>query len=83
MAESEGKLLAAMPSVLTLSDALTCRYQVFIYELDTLASNSLIQWSRVLHEKLIVAQLVKKIACHYGAIRFIPVFTRACHWSLP
>jgi hypothetical protein len=39
-------------------------------------------WSRVLLEKLILTQLVKKFPSNYGTWRFITVFTTACHWSL-
>jgi hypothetical protein len=38
--------------------------------------------SRVLVEKLIVAQLVKKFTAYYGTPSFITVFTRNRHWSL-
>jgi len=38
--------------------------------------------SRVLLEKLIVTQLVKKLPVFYGTRRFITVFTRACHKCL-
>jgi hypothetical protein len=40
-------------------------------------------WSRVLLEKLIVTHPVKKLPAFYGTRRFITVFTRAHHWSLP
>lgn len=33
--------------------------------------------SRVIHEKLIVAQLVKKYAAFYGTSSFVIVFTKA------
>jgi len=39
--------------------------------------------STVLLEKLIVAHLVKKSPACYGSQRFITVYTRACHWSIP
>jgi len=39
--------------------------------------------SQLLLEKLIVAQLVKKLPVFYGPRRSITVFTRAHHWSLP
>jgi len=39
-------------------------------------------YSRVLLQKLIVTQLVKKNSALYGNRRFITVFTAACHWSL-
>jgi hypothetical protein len=39
-------------------------------------------WSRVLLEKLIVTQLVKKFPTFYGNRRFITVFTTARHLSL-
>jgi hypothetical protein len=38
--------------------------------------------SRVLLEKLTIAQLVKKFSALYGNRRFIAVFTRARHCSL-
>jgi hypothetical protein len=37
---------------------------------------------RVLIEKLIVVQLVKKFASFYGTRRLVSVFTRACQWAL-
>jgi hypothetical protein len=37
---------------------------------------------RILFEKLIVTQLVKKILLYYGSRRFITVFTKARHWTL-
>jgi len=43
---------------------------------------SITPWSRVLLEKLVVTQLVKKYYYFYGTRRFITVFTRALHWSL-
>jgi hypothetical protein len=39
-------------------------------------------WSRVIHENLTVAQLVKKLPAFYGTRRFITVYTTARHWSL-
>jgi len=42
----------------------------------------LIPCSRVLLEKPIVTQLVKKFPALYGTWRFITMFTRAHHWSL-
>ena len=39
-------------------------------------------WSRVLLEKLIGSQLVKKFPALYGTRRFIAVLTSACHLSL-
>jgi hypothetical protein len=38
-------------------------------------------WCRILFEKLIVTQLVKKYPA-YGTRRFITVFTKAHHWTL-
>jgi len=38
-------------------------------------------WTRVLLEKLIVTQLVKKFV-FYATRRFIIVFTRAHHWAV-
>jgi hypothetical protein len=39
----------------------------------------LISWSRVLLEKLIATQLVKKFPAFFGTGRFITVLTRASH----
>jgi hypothetical protein len=39
-------------------------------------------WSRILLEKLIVTQLVKKFLVFYGTRFFITMFTRAHHLSL-
>jgi hypothetical protein len=41
----------------------------------------LTHWSRVLIEKLTIAQLVKNFCAIYGTRSFITVFTRARHWS--
>jgi hypothetical protein len=46
-------------------------------------ATQLTPWNRVLLEKLIVTQLVKKFPAFYGTRRFITVFKRAHHWSLP
>jgi hypothetical protein len=40
-------------------------------------------WRRVLFDKLTVTQIVKKFSAFYGTRRFITVFTRTHHWSLP
>jgi hypothetical protein len=45
-------------------------------------TNKLTPWSRILLEKLIVAQLVQQFPVFYGTRRFITVFTRARHGSL-
>jgi hypothetical protein len=42
----------------------------------------LTQWSRVLLEKLILIQMVKKFLILYGTQSFITVFTTAYHWTL-
>jgi hypothetical protein len=39
-------------------------------------------WSRVLFEKLIIAQLLK-VSGFYRTQKFVAVFTRARHWSYP
>jgi hypothetical protein len=39
-------------------------------------------WSRVLLEKLTVAQLLKKFSNIYRTRRFITLLKRACHWTL-
>jgi len=39
-------------------------------------------WRRVLLEKLVVLQLVKKFPEFYGSRKFITVFTRFYHLSL-
>jgi hypothetical protein len=39
-------------------------------------------WCRLLFQKLIVTQLVKKIPLSYGTRRFTTVFTKARHWTL-
>jgi hypothetical protein len=44
--------------------------------------NTLTPWSKVLLEKLIVMQPVKKFHAFYETWRFITILTRACHWSL-
>jgi hypothetical protein len=42
----------------------------------------LFPWSRVLREKLTVAQPLKKFPVFYGPRRFMTLFTTARHWSL-
>jgi hypothetical protein len=37
---------------------------------------------RILHDKVILAQLIKKFPAFYGTLKFITLFTRARHWSL-
>jgi hypothetical protein len=44
---------------------------------------SLTPWIRVLFEKLLVCQLVKKFLAFYGNQMFITVFSRACLFSFP
>jgi hypothetical protein len=44
--------------------------------------NKLTPWSRVLHEKLIATQVVKKLPIFYETQRFIAVFATAHHCSL-
>jgi len=45
--------------------------------LNIILTNSLVQWSRVLREQLIVTQLFKKFRLFYGNWRFIAVLIRA------
>jgi len=45
-------------------------------------TNKLTPWSRVLLEKLIATQLLKKLPTFYATQRFISVFTRALKWFL-
>ena len=52
------------------------------YVLTYLLTYLLIQWSRVLLEKLTSLQLVKKFPAFYGTRRSITAFTSACHLSL-
>jgi len=40
-------------------------------------------WSRILREKLIVIQLIKKCPTFWGTRGFNTAFTKASHWSLP
>jgi hypothetical protein len=42
----------------------------------------LTSWCRILFEKLIVTQLIKKSCFLYGTRRFIAMFTKARHWTL-
>jgi hypothetical protein len=46
-------------------------------------SDGLISWNRVLLEKPIVAQPLKKLPEFFRVGIFIVVCTRTCHWSLP
>jgi hypothetical protein len=50
---------------------------------NTNTSEDLTPWGRVLLEKLIVAQIVRKFPTFYVAQRFITMFTGAHHCSLP
>jgi len=53
---------------------------VRVYEIRHITNyNKLTPWSRVLLEKLIVTQLVKRFLTFYGTQRFITVFTRVYH----
>jgi hypothetical protein len=45
-------------------------------------THSLTPWSKVLLEKLIGSQLIKKFPAFYGTRMFITAFTNACHLSL-
>jgi len=45
-------------------------------------TKQLVPGNKVLLEKLIVTQLVKKFLAIHGTRRFITVFTRSRHWSL-
>jgi len=56
----------------------SCSADYFTYFL----TYSLTLWSRVLLEKLIGSQLVKKFPAFYGIWRFIMSFTGDCHLSL-
>jgi len=49
---------------------------------DTITTYILTLWSRVLLEKLIGLQLVKKFPAFYGTQRFITAFTSVRHLSL-
>jgi hypothetical protein len=55
---------------------------MYSYWTETATSGLYLGCNRVLHEKLIVAHLVKTLPTSYGTWRFITVFTRARHWSL-
>jgi predicted ATP-grasp superfamily ATP-dependent carboligase len=50
--------------------------------INTAAAGQLTQWSRVVLEKLIDSQLVKKFLHFKQARKFISVFTRARHFTL-
>jgi len=39
-------------------------------------------WSRNLLEQATVTKLARKFLAFYGMLRFISVFTKACHWFL-
>jgi hypothetical protein len=43
-------------------------------------TNEATPWSKVLLEKLVIPQLVKKFAAFYGTRRFITELTEARHW---
>jgi hypothetical protein len=50
--------------------------------LQRVKSNFLTELSKVLHEKLIVAQIVKRFFVFYGIRRLINLYTRGRHWFL-
>jgi hypothetical protein len=56
---------------------MTCLRKLWISK-----TNNISKYSRVLLERLIVTQLVKKSLPFYGTLRFITVFTRSRHWSM-
>jgi hypothetical protein len=49
---------------------------------DTVCFSSLSARSRVVREKLIVAQLVKKNTVFHGTRRFVTVFSKAQRWFI-
>jgi len=53
------------------------------HALATLLNYSLTPWSRVLLEKLISSQLVKKFPVFLANWRFLTAVTSACHLSYP
>jgi len=67
--------------MLKLSGKFTYSYNLFTY-ISYLFTCFLTPWSRVLLEKLIGFQLVKKFSEFYGTRRFITAFTSASHLSL-
>jgi hypothetical protein len=56
----------------------TCQYPDV-----SLLTYSLTPWCRILFEKLIVTELIKKYRFLYGTRRFITAFTKARHWTVP
>jgi hypothetical protein len=55
---------------------------LFTFPFVCLTTPKLTAWSRVILEKLIIAQIIKKFPAFYGTRRIITVFTRARHLSL-
>jgi hypothetical protein len=53
-----------------------------IYAVEEAQLSKLTPWSRLLLDKLMVAQLLMTLALFYGTRSFITVFTKACHWTL-
>jgi hypothetical protein len=54
----------------------------FTFTFTFCAVERLTPWSRIMLQKLMVAQLVKKFPAFRETWSFITVFTTACHWSL-
>ena len=67
---------------LLLFNNLIFRAHHFTYLLTYLLTYLFTPWSRVILEKLIVSQLVKKFPAFYGTRRFITAYTSACHLYL-
>jgi hypothetical protein len=57
-------------------------YLTETHNLHYLLTYLLTPWYRILFEKMIVTQLIKKISLFYGTRRFITVFTKARHCTL-
>jgi len=72
-------LVTATNNFTTSSDCAVCHFRLII---DAIITYLLAPWSRVLLEKLIGFQPVKKFPAFYGTRRLITAFTSARHLSL-
>jgi hypothetical protein len=80
-------VLSAWVAVLLHSSQINCENSLYVglqihKQLYIYNANIATPWSRVLHVKLTVTQLIKKFPTFYGTRKFIAVFTWAHHWSL-
>ena len=71
-----------MEYTIICNDVISLTYFLLTYLFTYLLTHLLTPWSRVLREKAIASQLVKKLPAFYGTRKFITAFTSARHLYL-